>query len=106
MTIKIYVGIGDAHGLDSFGPEDKLPAGMLVLRAQANRHRHAIVFRVTVSEGQVKKIEEFKKKGKYKEALNYIKKQAKENKLGLMLERGEQVKKSWELIPNDDLSWW
>lgn len=108
-----YVGLADAHGLESFIPwtntyvisllnKDKAAndmVSMLFWRARANRHRHAVVYRATLSQEDANIVNDLVDKGKFKEALIKLKKLASvveiTNTLGM--------KKSWNLIPNDDL---
>ena len=52
--MKTFIGIADCKGVESFleleGNEDKL--GFLLMRASANRHRHALVYQVEMDEDQ------------------------------------------------------
>lgn len=109
-----YTGIADAHGLESFIslPENVLEAelqgqngqkstnslvSMLSIRAQANRHRHAVVFRIEIDEKDARKIKRLLDKGKYADALIKLKECANEVEVGKQL----GMKKSWDLIPFD-----
>ena len=108
-----YVGIADAHGLDSFVPWTNLYAlssltrdkhdvntiNSLHIRALANRHRHAVIYRVTLSQEEGEKIKKLYDTGKYEEALIQMKKAATEVEIG----KDIGMKKSWNLIPNNDL---
>ena len=51
---KTFVGIADCHGLESFLPMEgnEKQLGFLVMRANANRHRHALVYQVELDEHQ------------------------------------------------------
>ena len=100
MSKKMYVGIADAHGIESFIPVDKVNVTILSIRANANDHRHALVYMAKPSESQVKKIEELMDKGKFMEALLYLKRNVKE----VSVQKGRE--KSWKLIPNHDLDPW
>jgi len=93
-----YMGICDCHGMESFIPEEEADVFILKMRAIANRHRHALVYRVDVPEDTAKAIEMLLKHGKYKEALLLLKTLPE---VGVMKEQG--MEKSWRLIPNDDL---
>jgi len=111
-----YVGIADCHGLESFisVPERVLQAeldgengeyaasslmAMLSVRAQANRHRHAVIYRAEVGEKEARKIKSYLSKGKYAEALIRLKNVAKKIEVGKQL----GMAKSWEMIPNPKL---
>ena len=107
--MKVY-GIADAYGLESFRvaaynvetgePKfDKKELSMMVLRANANRTRHVVVYMADVNGTTAKEIIELYKKGDYIEALNKLKEEAKT----VSLARGPGVEKSWRLIPNPDL---
>lgn len=107
-----YVGIADAHGLESFIPYadmvaeavfegkdgEKTLRGIifpLELRAQANRHRHAVVYKAKVSDMKAKKIEKLLNKEEYEEALNVLKTVPD---IEIMKKLG--MAKSWGMIPN------
>lgn len=111
-----YIGIADAYGLESFIPvaekilEAELEgqngnksiaglASILSMRAQANRHRHAVVFRVEVDEVHAQKIKELLDKEMRADALKLLKKSATNVEVG----KQAGMKKSWRLIPNENL---
>jgi len=100
-----YFGIADAHGIESFikgDPREEEHSGtimMLHLRASANRHRHAVVFVVELSEDVADDIETDMERGRYFDALVNLKSSIKILEL-LKLPGAE---KSWRLIPNPDL---
>lgn len=111
-----YVGCADCYGLESFIPvaEKFLEAelegqnggktvasltGMLSLRAEANRHRHAVVYRVELDDLHARAIQAFMDKKEYVDALNLLKKAAKVIEIGKHL----GMKKSWRMIPNPEL---
>ncbi len=108
-----YIGIADCHGLESFislvtFALDKLSGKsssytsqlqLLYLRAQANRHRHAVVYRVKLDSKDAKKVQLLIDNHNYKEALIKLKKFAVE----VEVEKSLGMPKSWKLIPNDDL---
>ena len=108
--MKVY-GIADAYGLESFrvAPPynmetgehgfDKKELSMMVLRANANRTRHAVVYMADIGGTTAKEIMELYKSGDYIEALNKL----KEDAMTVSLARGPGVEKSWRLIPNPDL---
>jgi hypothetical protein len=105
-----YYGIADAHGLESFVPVtfntetdgfevDPRELSMMVLRANANRHRHAVVYQANLPIPVCKEINELLKASKYDEALTKL----KEGATDIRLARSPGAEKSWKLIPNPDL---
>lgn len=99
-TTKEFVGIADAHGIESFIATANLQKGtlgMLHLRAMANRHRHALVYKVTLNTNAEAQVQKLLTANKYKEALRVLKVQA------LAIDITTDCAKSWKLIPNDDL---
>lgn len=95
-----YIGLADCHGIESFIPEAEAKTILfgLKMRATVNRQKHAVIYKVDVSDDTVKIINELLEKCKYKEALNVLK--AVPN-VEIMKEAG--MAKSWRMIPNDDL---
>ena len=53
-NVKVFCGIADAHGLESFQETEKmgLAPTMFTFRARANRHRHALVYWVELNDKQ------------------------------------------------------
>ena len=111
-----YYGIADAHGLESFRPVtfnteiegfevDPRELSMMVLRANANRHRHAVVYQVELPIPACKDINSLIKEHKYEEALLKLKEvvKLKGEATNIMLARSPGAEKSWKLIPNPDL---
>lgn len=100
----VYVGLADLHGIEYFMPKAKIEKGrlgMLYFRAISNRHRHALVYEVSLTEPQAKKINDMVwKKKDFIGALKYMKKVAKNVKIA----RG--MEKSWNIIPNPKLDPW
>jgi hypothetical protein len=100
-----YFGIADAHGIESFiqgDPTDinhSVQAMVLDLRAGANRHRHAIVFIVDISEETAASIQADLDDGLFIEALDNLKGSVET----LRLTNLPGAEKSWRLIPNPDL---
>lgn len=105
-----YYGIADAHGLESFQPVtfnsdieglaiDPRELSMMVLRANANRHRHAVVYQADLPIPVCNEIHDLLKGHKYEEALMKL----KEKSTNIMLARSPGAEKSWKLIPNADL---
>ena len=109
-----FYGIADSKGLESFLPvvpkidggwisanidDYKKEMGIMVLRAQANRHRHAVVFLVDVNEEIAGEVLDLLDEGEYEEALVVL----KEGATSVSLARMSGAEKSWGLIPNPDL---
>lgn len=107
--MKFY-GIADAHGIESFRPVtynvetgdlniDPRELAMMSLRANANRHRHAVVYQVDVGKETAQEVLDLIKKGEFPEALLKLKEEART----ISLARSPGAEKSWRLIPNPDL---
>jgi hypothetical protein len=109
-----FYGIADCKGLESFLPvvpkidggwvsgniEDyKKEMGGMTLRAQFNRHRHAVVFLVEVGEEVAGEVLDLLDDGEYEEALVVLKEGADK----ISLARMPGAEKSWKMIPNPDL---
>lgn len=106
----IFYGIADAHGLETFQPSsfeneiqgfaiDPKILGMMSLRAQANRHRHAVVYQVDVEREIAEEVLDLIEQGKNDEALIKLKEEATE----ILLMKQPGAEKSWKMIPNPDL---
>jgi len=100
MTKTTYIGIADCYGIESFMPLAEGNVTMLSVRANANAHRHAVVYMAKVTQAQIDQINNLMSKGKYDLALKYIKRNVKD----ISVPRGRT--KSWNLIPNPDLDPW
>jgi hypothetical protein len=111
--MKFY-GIADCKGLEAIIPivpkvdggwvsgkidDYKKEVGLMVLRANANRHRHAVVFLVEVSSEVSGEILDLLDDGEYEEALVFL----KDNADSVSLARSPGAEKSWGMIPNPDL---
>lgn len=105
-----HYGIADAHGLESFNPVsfnvqvegfevDPRELSMMVLRAGANKQRHAVVYQADIPIADCKDINKLFKAGKNAEALTLLKEKATQ----IMLANTPGAEKSWGLIPNPDL---
>lgn len=101
MEAQTFTGIADAHGIESFMPIKKAEIGnnnfYFMMRAQTNRQRHALVYKVTLLKDDVDKINKLLKNYEYKGALEFI----KEHNVRLEVEK--QMTRSWEMLPNDEL---
>jgi len=96
----IRVGIADAHGIESYLPEDEIKIGILSMRASLNRQRHSLVYRIDVTKLQDKTIKKFIENENFVDALKYI----KNNVATIGIQEGYE--KSWKLIPNHNLDPW
>jgi hypothetical protein len=108
-----FIGIADCHGLESFIPARRINAdtelfderkgdiAMMVLRANANTQRRALVFRVEISLEDATAIEEMMEDGDYIDALNELKEKA--TKVEIAGGAGINKQKAWDSIPNPDL---
>lgn len=107
--MKFY-GLADAHGLESFQPVvysmstesfniDPRELSMMMLRANANRHRHSVVYQVDISAEVAKEVDDLMADGEHAEALIILKEKAKT----VSLAKSPGAEKSWGLIPNPDL---
>ncbi len=99
--MRTFIGIADCYGIESFlpleGNEDKL--GFLVMRAQANRHRHALVYQVNMDESQEGIMTSLLKEGDYIKACAILHDPIFIETVGVENEMLE----SWDMIPNPRL---
>ena len=99
--MKTFIGIADCYGVESFlpleGNEDKL--GFLLMRAQANRHRHALVYQVKLNEQQEAQLKEKLESGKYIIACEMLHDPAYIENVGVE----NSMLNSWDMIPNPRL---
>ena len=110
---KVYVGIADCHGIESFIPEEKANVGILQVRASANIQRHAVVFKVTCNEAEASQIEKILAHGERNDfviALRKIKSWASDEYARLCGANGVESPlvevtnaKLWKNIPNHKL---
>ena len=99
-TPGIYVGVADCHGIESLDEKEQTTSydrACRHIRADANRHRHAVYFEVKLDTTALRMINGQLDDNKYIVALSLLKELSTETKLP------EQHVKSWELIPNPDL---
>lgn len=101
-----YYGIADAHGLESFNPVtwnseverfevDTRELSMMVLRANANRQRHAVVYQADLPVPVCREITALMNEGKTDKALLKLKADAKSIKLA----KSPGAEKSWGTNP-------
>ena len=101
-----FTGIADCHGIESFVQFESASKNMdmfaFYLRAQANRHRHAVVYIVGLKEKDASKVKEIlEEKKDPKTALVLMKLRA----VTIEFPKREvaEYKNSWSLIPDDKL---
>jgi len=109
-----FYGIADCKGIEAFLPvvpkgdggwmsgnidDYKKEMGVMLLRANANRHRHAVVFLADVSVDVADEVLDLIDEGEYEEALIAL----KEGADSISLARSTGAEKSWGMIPNPDL---
>ena len=99
-TPGTYVGIADCHGIESLTLKDDTTSQDImykVIRADANRHRHAVYFETELDTTALKMINGQLDESKYMVALSLLKALSLETKLP------KTHAKSWDMIPNPDL---
>ena len=96
-----YIGIADAHGLESFlkYEEHQDHLGFLVMRARANRQRHALVYQVELNDEQISAMQKVLKNDDYILACAMLHDPAFIENVGVE----NSMLNSWELIPNPRL---
>ena len=102
MAVKVdtYIGNADCHGIESISLKKdttNFDQSCRVIRADANRHRHAVYFEADLDKPAVKIIMENLNNGEYGMALEWLK------RLSLELRSLPQHENSWEIIPNEKL---
>ena len=100
LKTETYIGVADAHGIESLHrKEDTTPfdRNCRIIRADANRHRHAVYFEVDLDKPALKVINEYLDDSEYALALEWLK------RLSVELRSLPNHEKSWKLIPNVDL---
>ena len=99
-TFETYVGVADCHGIESLHLKEDTSTfdrSCRIMRADANRHRHAVYFEVELDTSTLKVINDRLDDGEYTLALDILK------RLGVELKSLPAHEKSWELIPNPKL---
>jgi hypothetical protein len=77
--MRIFSGIADDLGIESFRPAEYVTnamLGMWQMRCRCNMHRNAVVYRVTLTDETVKAVEELLAEQKCVEALVKIQEEA------------------------------
>ena len=99
-TIVTYAGVADCHGIESFNRKedmDDMKRFYHILRADANRQRHAVYYEATIEREHVGVVEAYLKAEQYENALECLKRVAIE--FICMPEHADSL----ELIPNPQL---
>lgn len=99
--VVIRFVLADCHGVESYLDQD-IP--MMVMRANSNRQRHAIYFRVQLTKEEDKEIFELVKQHKVASALKRLK-ELREY-IDFPTQMKAQYNNSLDLIPNDKLDPW
>jgi len=100
MGLNTYVGIADAHGIESWNRKEDVSErdrSLKIIRADSNRQRHAIYYEVEMSEDRGKEVEESLKDKDWTTALTRLKLYAE------TFRTMPNHEKSIELIPNPKL---
>ena len=104
-TLKVFSGIADAHGIESFHEVSKVGvcSPMISIRASSNRHRHALVYWVELNAHQEDIINRMlgneDNPNRFKDALQLL--HADDFVESVMVEQA--MSKSWDMIPNSNL---
>ena len=100
MTRTTYVGIADAHGIESLLEKQhttNFERRCQIMRAGANRQRHAVYFEADMDKGAFKIINGCLNDDNFALALEWLK------RLSLELRSLPEHEASWKLIPNPDI---
>ena len=99
--MKTFIGIADCHGLESFMPLEgnEKHLGFLVLRAGANRQRHALVYQVEFDDTQEEIFKAVLADGDYIKACEMLHDPSFIETVGVE----QSMLPSWEMIPNPRL---
>jgi hypothetical protein len=99
-TFATYVGVADCHGIESFHRKEDvndMERSFSILRADANRQRHAIYYEASMDEKGAEVVSEFLENKDYEAALTCLKSVAIE--FSCMPEHADSL----QLIPNPEL---
>lgn len=100
LKTTTYVGVADAHGIESFHEKDQTTSfdrQCRIMRAGANRQRHAVYFEADLDKPALKIINGHLDDKQYGLALEWLK------RLSLELRSLPGYEDSWKLIPNVEL---
>ena len=96
-----YIGIADCHGIESFLPMEgnEKHLGFLILRAGANRQRHALVYQVEMDEMQSAIFKSVLSDGDYIKACAMLHDPSFIENVGVE----QSMLASWDMLPNPRL---
>lgn len=100
LKTETYVGVADCHGIESFQRKEDTSSfdrTCRVLRADANRHRHAVYFEADLDEPALKLINSSLDQDDYAGALVWLQRVSSE------LRSLPKYEQSWKMIPDIDL---
>ena len=100
LKTKTYVGVADAHGIESFHDKNDttyFDRKCRFIRADANRHRHAVYFEAELDSAGFKLVNTCLNDQDFELALDLLKTFSQE------IQSPAQHQSSWELIPNSKL---
>ena len=100
LSNTTYIGVADAHGIESFNEKDDCTSferHCRIMRAGANRQRHAVYFEADLDKMGASVVQEHLDTGNCALALEWLK------RLSLELRSLPEHESSWKLIPNVDL---
>lgn len=103
--LRVYCGVADAHGIESFMEYPAKTAGIMQLRASMNRQRHAVFYVARLNKVTAAVIEGLLADKQYQVALRTLKEVAAAHG-DIGLSGGGDVKASWDQIPNPKLDPW
>ena len=81
MGLNTYVGIADAHGIESWNRKEDVndrDRSYKIIRADANRQRHAIYYEVKMAEEDAQTVEDILKDKDWALALEKLKEYSRE----------------------------
>jgi len=100
---RTYVGIADAHGIESFFLEEKIDnhtLNVLHIRVMANRHRHACLYKAELTQAAADVVQSKLNEDDMSGALEVLK------KVATTIHVPRDQHKSFSLIPNSVLDPW
>lgn len=102
-TFVTYAGVADCHGIESFYRKDEMSnqeQSFRIMRASANRQRHAIYYEASMDAKGAEVVSEFLEKKEWADALECLK------QVAIEFSTLPEFEKSYHLIPNPDLDPW
>lgn len=99
--MKTFIGIADCHGIESFLPLEgnEKQLGFLVMRAGANRQRHALVYQVEFDDTQEEIFKAVLADGDYIKACEMLHDSTFIENVGVE----QSMLNSWDMLPNPRL---